>query len=204
MEATNRRHHARRVRALHSSTHVLAAVRRLNRVELLGEMLRAALNSLAEHDPDWLTGWVPVEWFERYSRRIEEWRLPPAKGKQEEVMEQMGQDGLRLLNELWSTGAPSSLRALPEVEGLHKTWMQQFFWQEGVLRLRNKDDLPPAHLTVRSPYDHHAHYGHKRDLAWFGNKVHFSETCDQDLPHLITHVETTDATTTDMEQTQAI
>jgi transposase len=111
---------------------------------------------------------------------------------------------LRLLRELWREPTPSSLRALPEVEGLRKTWLQQFFWQEGVLRLRNKDDLPPAHLTVRSPYDHDAHYGHKRDLAWFGYKVHFSETCDEDRPHLITHVDTTDATTTDMEQTEVI
>lgn len=62
---------------------MLAAVRRLNRVEFLGEMLRAALNRLAEHDPNWLTDWVPVEWFERYSRRIEEWRLPSAKDKKE-------------------------------------------------------------------------------------------------------------------------
>lgn len=186
------------------STHVLAAVRRLNRVELLGEILRAALNSLAESDPDWLTGWVPVEWFERYSRRIEEWRLPSAKDKQEAVMEQIGQDGFCLLSELWHEQTPPALRALPEVTGLRKTWVQQFFWQEGALRLRNKDDLPPAHLTVRSPYDHHAHYGHKRDLAWFGYKVHFSETCDEQLPHLITHVTTTDATKTDMEETEAI
>lgn len=186
------------------STHVLAAVRRLNRVELLGEMLRAALNSLAEHDPEWLTSWVPAVWFERYSRRIEEWRLPAAKGKQEEIMEQIGEDGIRLLSELWSEHTAASLRALPEIEGLRTTWTQQFFWQEGTLRLRNKDDLPPAHLTVRSPYDHHAHYGHKRDLSWLGYKVHFSETCDEEFPHLITHVVTTDATSTDMEQTAPI
>jgi len=89
--------------------------------------------------------------------------------------------------------APARLRYLSEVEGLRRTWTQQFFWQEGRLRLRNKDDLPPAHLTIRSPYDHEAHYGHKRDLSWFGYKVHFSETCDEQLPHLITHVSTTDA-----------
>jgi transposase len=76
--------------------------------------------------------------------------------------------------------------------------------REGRLRLRSKDDLPPAHLTIRSPYDHEAHYGHKRDLSWFGYKVHFSETCDEQLPHLITHVTTTDATQTDIEHTEAI
>lgn len=102
------------------------------------------------------------------------------------------------------SGREVSLRSLPEIEGLRKSWTQQCFWQEEVLRLRDKDNLPPAHLTVRSPYDHHAHDGYKRDLAWFGSKVHFSETCDEDLPHFMTHVVTTDASTTDMEQTLPI
>jgi len=64
--------------------------------------------------------------------------------------------------------APELLRHLPEVEGLRRTWVPQFYWQEGQLWLRNKDDLPPAHLTIRSPSDHEAHYGHKRDLSWYG------------------------------------
>lgn len=37
-----------------------------------------------------------------------------------------------------------------------------------------------------------------------GTSVHLSETCDEDLPHLITHVLTTDATQTDIEHTEAI
>jgi len=186
------------------STHVLAAVRRLNRVELLGETLRAALNALAEYAPEWLQAWVPAEWFERYSRRIEEWRLPGAKDRQEQLMDEIGRDGLRLLTEVLKAPSGQELRLLPVVEGLRRIWVQQFFWQEGRLCLRNKDDLPPAHLTLRSPYDHDAHYGHKRDFSWYGYKVHFTETCDEELPHLITHVVTTDATKTDMEQTREI
>lgn len=81
------------------STPVLAAVRRLTRVELLGEMLRAAPGSLDEHDPDWLTGWVPVEWLERSSCRIEAWRVPGATDMQEAIMEYIGQDDSRLLSE---------------------------------------------------------------------------------------------------------
>lgn len=186
------------------STHVLAAVRRLNRLELLGETVRAALNALAEADPEWLKEWVPVAWFDRYSRRIEEWRLPEGKQRQEEWMEQIGQDGSRLLREVWAEQAPAQLRQVPEIEGLRKTWVQQFMWQDERIRLRNKDDLPPAHLTQRSPYDPQAHYGHKRDMSWFGYKVHLSEACDEELPHLITSVVTTDATKTDVEQTEAI
>jgi transposase len=43
------------------ATHVLAAIRVLNRLELVGETLRAALNELAAVAPDWLRGVAP-EW----------------------------------------------------------------------------------------------------------------------------------------------
>jgi hypothetical protein len=84
-------------------------------------------------------------------------------------MEQIGVDGSRLPSRVWAEQAPAQLRHLGEVEGLRQTWVQQFMWQEGQLRVRNKDDLPPAHLTIRSPSDQEAHYGHKRDLSWFGD-----------------------------------
>ena len=119
-------------------------------------------------------------------------------------MLQIGQDGSQLLTALWSDQAPAHLREHRQVAILRTVWLQQFVWQEGQLSLRNKDDLPPAHRTVRSPYDPEAHYGHKRDLSWYGYKVPLTETCDADLPHLISHVATTDATTTDVEQTDAI
>jgi len=34
-------------------------------------------------------------------------------------------------------------------------------------------------------------------MDWVGYKVHFTETCDEDFPHLITHVETTQASIQD-------
>ena len=37
----------------------------------------------------------------------------------------------------------------------------------------------------------------KRGMAWIGCKVHVTETCDDDTPHVITPVETTLATTPD-------
>jgi len=58
------------------STHVLAAVRALNRLELLAETLRAALNAIAGVAPDWLRALAPPEWHERYDRRVEDRRLP--------------------------------------------------------------------------------------------------------------------------------
>jgi len=58
------------------STHVLAAIRVLNRLELVGETLRAVLNELAYVALDWLQSVAPLVWYERYSRRIEDSRLP--------------------------------------------------------------------------------------------------------------------------------
>jgi len=64
--------------------------------------------------------------------------------------------------------------------------------------------VPTVHLPIRSPSDHQAHSGPKRDLAWFGYNVHVSETCDSDLPHLITPGATTDAPKTEREGTGVI
>ena len=54
------------------ATHVLAAIRVLNRLELVAETLRAALNELATVAPTWLQRIAPPAWYERYSKRIEE------------------------------------------------------------------------------------------------------------------------------------
>src|SRR5919109_4226513 len=58
------------------SSHVLAAVRAVNRLESIGETLRAALNALAAAAPEWLAAQVAADWMDRYSRRFEETRLP--------------------------------------------------------------------------------------------------------------------------------
>ena len=57
------------------STQVLAAVRKLNRLENVGEMLRAALNCLAAAAPDWLAQHAEHGWVDRYGRRVEDYRL---------------------------------------------------------------------------------------------------------------------------------
>ena len=78
------------------STHVLAAVRDLNRIELLGETLRAALNAIAAATPDWLRAIAPTDWHERYDRRIEEMRLPPTGPRRDTYIAQVGTDGFVL------------------------------------------------------------------------------------------------------------
>jgi transposase len=44
---------------------------------------------------------------------------------------------------------------------------------------------------ISSPYDLDAHYAKKHTTTWIGYKAHFTETCEPNELHLITHVETT-------------
>src|SRR2546427_12802114 len=75
------------------STHVLAAIRVLNRLELVAETLRAALNALATIAPTWLQGMAPLAWYARYAKRIEDARLPQEPAQREAYAQTVGEDG---------------------------------------------------------------------------------------------------------------
>lgn len=72
------------------------------------------------------------------------------------------------------------------------------------IRWRETAAQPPTAQLIQSPYDLEARYGTKRDMHWVGYKVHLSETCDEDQPHLITQVTTTLATTSDFAMGEPI
>ena len=65
------------------ATHVLAAVRVLNRLELVAETLRMALNALAVVAPEWLKRQAPEAWYQRYGRRIEYSRRPSSENERQ-------------------------------------------------------------------------------------------------------------------------
>jgi transposase len=188
------------------STHVLAAIQTLNRLECVGETLRHALNVLATAASDWLQSWVPTVWFARYGQRFAEYRLPPDKPARYALAEQIGTDGRQLLWALDDPATPAWLREIPAIQTLRRVWLQQFYaTPEGQpVRWRSADDLPPAPLLISSPYDPEARYGKKRETEWTGYKVHVTETCDDETPNLITDVTTTPATTSDFAMLPAI
>lgn len=104
------------------STHVLAAIRKLNRLENVAETLRAALNAVATVAPDWLREWVPQEWFERYKRPVEEYRLPKGVAARYEYAETIGNDGMQLLIAIYEEETtPQWLRQIPAIEILRQT-----------------------------------------------------------------------------------
>ena len=150
------------------STHVLAAIRTLNRLESVGETLRAALNSVATVAPDWLTGVAAPEWFERYAIRVEEYRLPKGEVARTTLGEPIGTDGHALLAAIDAPAAPAWLREPPAAQTLRQAWVHQFLIEDDVVRWRKAADLPPASTGFDSPYDTDARYSSKRSTTWTG------------------------------------
>ena len=206
------------------STHVLAAVRTMNRLELVAETLRAALNAVATVAPEWMRATAPADWYERYARRIEEYRLPEAGAERDAYGRTVGVDGYLLLDALDAPGAPPDVAALPAVATLRAVWARHFERPKRppdrgeespaadppagsvpAVRLRDGRTLPRAAEGLESPYDVDARFRTKRSTAWTGYMVHVSETCDPgDAPHLITHVDTTSASSHEATRTDAI
>jgi transposase len=182
------------------ATHVHMAVRDLHRLEQVIETLRAALEALAVVAPAWLGGLIPREWTRRYGQRGDDWRLPKAEQARIERAIQVGQDGLVLLEAVYAPDTPPALAEVEAVQVLRATWIQQFYLDGGQVRWRDRQaGLPPGSRMILNPYDLDARPGVKRGRTWRGYKAHFTEICEPDRPHLVTHVATTDAATADLD-----
>ena len=186
------------------STHVLAAIRSLNHLELVGETMRAALNAVATSAPQWLIEHNRPDWAERYGARVEQYRLPKGEAARQALGEAIGADGHDLLAALFAETQRFWLCRLPAVERLRIIWIQQFYHDQGQVRWRRPADQPPVSQRLHSPYDPDARYAKKRDTSWIGYKVHLTETCEADMPNLITDVQTTAAGMGDGEMTAPV
>jgi transposase len=186
------------------STHVLAVIRALNRSELVAETLRATLNVLAVIVPDWLRTQAPLDWYERYRVRFEESRLPVGEKARMAWVKQLGADGQRLLAAIQDNSEFHWLFKVPAVQTLQTAWQQQYSLEEQTLRWRPNEALVLIPDRIASPYDVQARYATKSSTTWTGYKVHLTESCDPEQVHLITDVQTTLATVSDIEVLPAI
>jgi len=194
------------------ATCVLAAIRVMNRLELVGETMRAALNAIAAEAPLWLRQVAPSEWYERYGRRIEDYRLPKSQEKRAAYAKQVGEDGFQLLDLLAEENAPKEAASLQEVNTLRLMWDRHYSRDKdnedgnspGQVRFKNNRELSRAAEAIESPYDTDARYRSRYSTNWTGYMVHITETCEDDDVHLITHVETTEATVHEAKKTESI
>jgi len=174
------------------STHVVAAVAALNRLELAGESVRAALEALAAAYPDWLARRICVaDWDRRYGTPMTSWRPPQSEARRDELAIACARDGYALLEAVYDPSSPPWLRELPAVDVLRRVLLQNYTRTitaggREVIKRREKepegDGLPPGHARIASPYDTDARWGVKREEFWLGYKLHVTETCDDPPP----------------------
>jgi transposase len=175
------------------SVAILAAVKALNQLEIVGETMRHALNSIAAVAPEWLQEVASEAWYERYSERFEEYRLPDSKVKRESLIAEIGKDGYTLYSAAYAAETFPWLHSLPAVEILRQVWLQQYWIDDGQVKRREPKQMPPGGEWIRSPYDPEARYGRKRGWSWVGYKLHLTEVSDPDQAHFITQVKTVEA-----------
>ena len=193
---------------------VLAAIRVLNRLELVAETLRATLNAVATVAPDWLQGFalgvVRALWQAHRGCAAPQRQSGPGG-----LCADGGGRWLLLPGGCGGAEAPKAVRELPILESLRRTWQRHYErtgeealtaegGAKGCVRFKANRELPPAAESIESPYDADARYRHKRDTAWTGYMVHVSETCEPTAPHLLTHVHTTPASVHEAQCTTPI
>ena len=173
------------------STHVIAAVAALNRLELAGESVRAALEALAAAHPAWVEQRICVSDFtRRYGTPMTSWRPPVSQSRRDELAIAYARDGYALLEAVYDSSAPAWLRELPAIDVLRRVLLQNYTRNitggREVIKRREKepegDGLPRGHLRIASPYDTDARWGVKREEFWLGYKLHVTETCDDPPP----------------------
>ena len=169
------------------STHVIAAVRDLNTMELAGEAVRALVEALATVAVGFLAKTVDLEeWTTRYGTPVSAWRQPRTAAERDALTLQYGRDGRMLLGAIYAQrGEFAWLRELPQAAILCRVLRQTFLIQTDtrgrqVMRRRTESDgAPPAQGRLASPYDTDARWAAKGDeLFWLGYKLHLTETCD--------------------------
>jgi transposase len=166
--------------------------------------MRYTLNRLAVAAPAWLSAHMQTAWLERYGSRVENYRFPTADAERQQLAATIGTDGFALLRAAYAPEAPSEVRDALAIEVLRQIWVQQYYGAEDPPRWRHEPDVPPAAQLIHSPYDVEARYSIKHGSAWVGYKAHATETCDDETPHVITHVATTPATTPDDNMLETI
>jgi len=155
------------------------------------ETLRHALNVLAVAAPDWLRSQVQPDWLERYGQRADEYRFPSGEDKRQQFLHQVGQDGWGLLAAIEADPTSHWMLSIPAIDTLQRVWKQDYLPRDlGGTWIADQDRLEAARV-IYSPYDLDASAAKKRSTYWMGFKAHFSESCEPDLPRLITQVTTT-------------
>lgn len=191
-----RKHGAMRL----DSSHVLACVARMGRLERTRQTLRLALEAVgAEPGADAPASWKT--WYERYVESEPDLRRATA----EQMVDKLRQCGEDLRDVLAWAERQDAWKDRPPVKLARRVFDQQFEVVEGVVRSRPEE----ASGIVQNPHDPDAQWAAKdqaKSKTWVGYKVQVMETAP-DVPRekkglpteqFITEVTTTEAIGSDI------
>ncbi len=133
------------------STHILAAIRSLTRLELVGETVRHALETLAREIPAFLQGRLPADWLERYGQPLSDYRLPQDESERMVLAEAIGKDGRTILSWIYESPQWQGLRVLSAIQTLRQVWVQQFYEMDGQTHWRSDKDTPHPRIASYRP-----------------------------------------------------
>jgi len=115
--------------------------------------MRKVLNDLATIAPEWLREQVTPDWFDLYGPRFDSYRLPQTKSELGKLQLRIGSDGHHLLSAIYNDDAADYLAEIPSVQIMRQVWIQQYYYDLGVLKWRTRKQLPANKQLIESPYD---------------------------------------------------
>jgi len=176
------------------STHVLAVVRQLSRLENLSEGLRMALKAVEQADGAFYKAKLPALYREHWSKPLSDYQMTDDERKA--ALQRVGEDMHWLLGFL-KTNRASFLR-FPELEVVQALFSQHFLLQAHAVSLKKEGS--PGKEKIQTPHDPEARYSTKRGKGWTGYKVHITETANEKGEvNFVTDVTTTNACERDSE-----
>lgn len=190
---------------------IVSAARQLNRLELVVETMRLALEAIAERDAEWLGTRMPVDWLEVYGEWAQAERLVKETGERgqartRELMVSVGKDGFEVLDWL-AAGGPEWEQDPAAVTRLGEVWRQQFRRRapDGIElstpETRADDGVGGEMITT--PHDEQVRYRAK-GKGEEGYKLHLTETADEQGPTLITDLDVVKLTEYEGDAVEAI
>ena len=169
------------------------------------EITRHALDAVAQAAPDGLRAHAPPEWFERYARPAEAYRLPRGAEARQALAEAMGRDGMARYAALGagaaaapSAGCPRWISCAAPVSPGTRSWTaaSACATPRTCPRWPGKSTRPRTRGALRAQ----ARDGLDRVQAPAAAGPRLTEACEDDAPHPLTQAHTTTATAADVTE----
>ena len=93
---------------------------------------------------------IPADWFDRYRRQLDDYRLPKGATERQTLATTIGNDGIYLLEKVEQEDVMAELRSHAVIEMLRQVWEEQYEIEQGQARWREMKELLPSAKRIAS------------------------------------------------------